>query len=216
MVSRNGLNAGIALGSALAVACVFTQPAAAQEATAQAPPTSVNFNDPSVGLSVRSTDGSRFSATDPTDTAGAGAHDQLELQLSASGAGAGLPLDVAVAHRDSLAAQDTGRDRRGSELRIGQNLVQHRDPSHARGSSVYAFVSSDDEALTWRPGGHPGGSLAMQDQVEVGDRAAGVTYEHNGVQTSLAYVEREVHTRVGANTYSTDENFAGVTVTLRR
>ena len=55
-----------------------------------------------------------------------------------------------------------------------------------------------------------------RDLVEVGDLSAGVTWERGGVQTSLAYVEREQSTRVGNQTYSHDENFAGVTVTMRR
>ena len=78
-------------------------------------------------------------------------------------------------------------------------------------------MASDKEALTWRPGEHTdGASLALQNQVDVGDRSAGITYENHGVQTSLAYVERQVRTSVGGRGYSTDENFAGVTVTLRR
>jgi hypothetical protein len=177
----------------------------------------VNFNDPGINLSVHSSDGSRFSSTNPTETGGPGAHDQVELQLSASGARAGVPVDVAFAHRGTINSDDSGRDRRGSEFRVGHNLVQERDPNKAQGSSVYAFVASDNEALTWRPGAHAdGASLAMQDQVEVGDRSAGITYENHGVQTSLAYVERDIHTRVGGRSYSSDENFAGVTVTLRR
>jgi hypothetical protein len=50
----------------------------------------------------------------------------------------------------------------------------------------------------------------------VGDLAAGVTYERNGVQASLAYVEREESTRIGRQNYSQEQNFTGVTVTMRR
>lgn len=205
------------LGSVLAAAAVFTLPAHAQEVAGPPTPSGVSFADPGINLSVHNSDGSRFSSTNPTETSGPGARDQVELQLSGSGAGAGLPLDVAFAHRGTIDSDESGRDRRGSEFRVGHNLVQQRDPNAAEGPSVYAFVASDNEALTWRPGGHDtGASLAMQDQVEVGDRSAGITYETHGVQTSLAYVERDIHTRVGGRSYSSDENFAGVTVTLRR
>ena len=56
----------------------------------------------------------------------------------------------------------------------------------------------------------------MQDRVEVGDMSVGVTYERNGVQASLAYVEREEATTVGNETFNQDQSFAGVTLTMRR
>jgi hypothetical protein len=46
--------------------------------------------------------------------------------------------------------------------------------------------------------------------------AAGVTYERNGVQASLAYVEREESTRVGRESYTQEQAFTGVTLTMRR
>jgi len=149
---------------------------------------------------------------------------RLELQLSASGEQAGLPLDVSVAQRASLGADSAGditREGRGSEVRIGRGLVQQQD-APSGGSSVYMFVASDDEALTWRPGqreefgGQRSGGFSLQDRVEVGDISAGVTYERSGVQASIAYVEREVSTTVGRESFSKDESFTGVTVTMRR
>ncbi|MFT3729473.1 MAG: hypothetical protein QM759_16740 [Terricaulis sp.] len=216
-MSSKGFGPGAVISGVIAVAAILCPAALAQQATEGPPaPSAVNFNDPGINLSFHNTDGSRFSSTNPTETGGPGNRDQVEMQVSASGAHAGVPVDVAFAHRGSLNSDETGRDRRGSEFRVGHNLVQQRDPNKAEHPSVYAFVASDNEALTWRPGGHDNGaSLAMQDQVEVGDRSAGVTYENHGVQTSLAYVERDIHTRVGGRNYSTDENFAGVTVTLR-
>lgn len=150
---------------------------------------------------------------------------RLELELAASGEQAGLPLDVSVAQRASLgadAAGDINRESRGSEVRIGRNLVQQDRDGSSGGSSVYMFVASDDEALTWRPGQRTefgasnGGGFALQDQVEIGDMSAGVTYERGGVQASIAYVEREVSATVGRESFSKDESFAGVTVTMRR
>jgi hypothetical protein len=230
-----GLGAGVVLCSVIAAAIAVAPAIRAQEASqshqamqdaaqtqaaspapdpAQGPPTNVSFNDPGLTLTVRDSQGGRFASTSPAPTTGPDSH-QVEMQFSASGDRAGVPLDVAIAHRDTLNADETGHNQRGSELRIGHNLVPHEEAGGSRGSSVYAFISSDDQAVTWRPG--QASSLAMQDhRVEVGDHAAGVTYETHGVQTSLAYVQRKVSTRVGVRGYSTDESFAGVTVTVRR
>src|SRR5690242_13900016 len=147
-MSSKGLGAGAMIGGMLAVAAAFASPAFAQEIAGPPAPSGVSFNDPGINLSVHNSDGSRFSSTNPTETGGPGAHDQVELQLSASGARAGVPVDVAFAHRGTINSDDTGRDRRGSEFRVGHNLVQERDPNKAQGSSVYAFVASDNEALT--------------------------------------------------------------------
>jgi hypothetical protein len=96
-----------------------------------------------------------------------------------------------------------------------------RDEEAAVAPTWYMFVASEDEALIWRPGGQRsafGGrsaGFALQDRVEIGDIQAGVTYEAFGVQASLAYVERKISVNVGRDSFSTEERFAGVTVTLR-
>lgn len=141
---------------------------------------------------------------------------RLELELAA---GVGdSSMDIAIAQRATLGANSAGEIERrgaGSELRFGQGIVERRDTGS--GDSVYMFVASDDEALTWQPGARARGrTVALQDQVKVGDVSAGVTMERNGVQASLAYVEREADTRVGAQSFSQDESFTGVTVTVRR
>jgi len=176
-----------------------------------------------VDFSARNDSAPRFSATH-VPVGESPAPQRLELQLAASGEQAGLPLDVSVAQRASLGADGAGdidRTGRGSEVRIGRNLIQQDDASKT-GSSLYMFVASDDEALTWSPGqrtefgaGQSGG-FSLQDRVEIGDVSAGVTYERNGVQASIAYVEREVSAQVGRDSYSREENFTGVTVTMRR
>jgi hypothetical protein len=141
------------------------------------------------------------------------------LQLEIAAGGGDSPLDVSFSQRTLLGGGDGAREGGGSEVRIGRGLVDRRgEPS--QGSSTYVFVASDREALTWRPGarsefGGEGASLALQDRVEIGDLAAGVTFERNGVQTSLAYVEREESTKVGNRSFSQDQAFAGVTVTVR-
>lgn len=173
-------------------------------------------SDPSVSLTARE-DARRSPA--PAVSGEADDARALELEFAAAGDAAGVPLDVAVARRASIGADadgDIGRRGEGAELRVGRGLVQRDDDGPSAQPSVYMFVASDDEALTWRPGQRDGAAVALQDRVEVGDISAGVTYERNGVQASLAVVEREVSAQVGQQSYSTDERFAGVTVTVRR
>jgi hypothetical protein len=131
-------------------------------------------------------------------------------------------FDVAFAQRGGLGfnqAGDLERESRSSELRLGRGLRMQRDaPSSS--PKWYFFAASEDEALIWRPGirtefGGSDGGFALQDRVEIGDLQAGVTYEANGWQASLAYVEREVSVRAGNQTYSADEDFAGFTLTMR-
>ncbi|HYD86590.1 MAG TPA: hypothetical protein VEA80_03885 [Vitreimonas sp.] len=212
-------------GAVIAASAVGVTLAGAQEAAQ--PALLVNLMDPeadlpegaALNLSVRDDNSQPISPIGPTQ--GDGDRRGVELELAAGGGDS--PLDVSIAQRASIGANadgDIDRRGRGSELRVGRGLVGERDSGN-RGSSTYVFVASEDEALTWQPGsrnefGGQGASFALQDQVEVGDLAAGVTWERNGVQTSLAYVEREESTRVGNQTYSQDESFTGVTVTMRR
>jgi hypothetical protein len=163
----------------------------------------------------------RFRGLAPSDT-GRSDRDyrRYEVSLVASGAAG---LDVAFAQRGGLGFNDEGdidRESRGSELRLGQGLrsMPRDEPSSA--PRWYFFAASEDEALIWRPGartafGSSGPSFALQDRVEIGDLQAGITYERNGWQASLAYVEREISVRSGSRTFSADENFAGVTLTMR-
>lgn len=147
---------------------------------------------------------------------------QVEVEFAAAGDSSGIPLDVSVARRASLRTDRNGDidgSSGGSEVRIGRGLVQQEDGPR-EGSSVYMFVADDEDALTWSPGGNTqsgrSGGLSLQDRVDVGDMSAGVTYERNGVQASLAYVERSVSTQVGLQSFSQDESFTGLTVTMRR
>ncbi|MFT3729474.1 MAG: hypothetical protein QM759_16745 [Terricaulis sp.] len=179
-----------------------------------------------VNITSDSGDGVRFanlSLLPPSTTVSDDRSRHYEVSVVARAA---ANIDVAFAHRRGIGFDDAGdisRQTEGSEVRVGHGL--HLQGSHEeRPSSTprwYAFVASDQQALIWRPGARSdfGGSsseFALQDRVEIGDVQAGVTYEVYGVQTSLAYVERKMRTRVGGHTYVQDDNFAGITVTVRR
>ena len=229
-VSRTGLLASGALAaSALLCSAVAQEAALSASASAENQTNQVDFSDPEaplpdgaqLDLSVRNDPAARFAPFDDAGQAGAEAQRRLEFALAAGGGDA--PLDISIAQRASLGADrngDVDRQGRGSEVRVGRGLVDERRDG-AR-NSTYVFVASDNEALTWQPGmrsdfGGQGSSFALQgDRVEVGDLSAGVTWERDGVQTSLAYVEREQSTHVGNQSFSQDESFAGVTVTMRR
>lgn len=203
-------------------AIAFAPHAGAQQADPAAQIAGMEVSAPSpqamagdFSLSLRDND-APFAPSDPAET-GAGPQ-AVELQLSLGHGQIGAPLDVAFAQR-GLISPDDARQAHGSEVRVGRGLVASGEAHDGR-PSVYAFVSSDNQALTWRPGqrsefGGPGASVAIQNQVQVGDRAAGVAYERDGVQASLAYVERTESTRVGKQRFSQDQNFAGVTLTIR-
>ena len=224
MGGRSFLRTALVASSALAVTALSV--AAAQEALA---PGSIDFTDPAAALSQPETppvavdvrDGLRPRFAAPALTNDHEEPRRLELELAAGGGDS--PVDVAIAQRATLGANANGdldRSGRGAEVRIGQGLIERRD-AHGDNRSVYMFVASEDEALTWQPGarsefGGNGSSVALQDRVEVGDLSAGVTYERNGIQASLAYVEREESTRVGRENYNQDQSFTGVTVTMRR
>jgi len=215
------------VGGALAVTALANSPVFAQEASADAP--AVDFTDPNtqltegaaLDLSVRDDSPHRFNNLNAPASPSAEGPRRVELEVAAGGGES--PVDISIAQRASFGGDDNGdldHRGRGSELRVGRGLVGQRDETENR-NSTYVFVASDDEALTWQPGtrnefGGRGASLSLQDRVEVGDMSAGVTWERSGVQTSLAYVEREQSTRVGNQSYSHQESFTGVTVTMRR
>lgn len=189
----------------------------AQDASPTANPTAISSENGAINLTAGNGD-APFAQSDPEDPGPGASPQTMQLRLSVGHAQTGAPVDVSFTHRGVISVDDTQQGH-GSEVRVGRGLVA-TDQAHSDHPSVYAFVSSDDQALTWRPGqrsefGGQGHSLAVENQVQIGDHAAGVAYEHNGVQASLAYVERKESTRVGQQRFSQDQSFAGVTVTVR-
>ncbi|MBL8531396.1 MAG: hypothetical protein JNK94_06650 [Hyphomonadaceae bacterium] len=229
------------VGGAVGAAMLGVTIASAQEETAPdaslaaAPvestePAAIDFNDAHAaiasgsgpGLNIRVAESApRFNQPEiALQSETAEAPRRYEYQLAAQGGERGV--DVAIAQRATMGVNEDGdinRQGRGSEVRIGRGLVEERAPTPGR-SSTYVFVASDNEALTWSPGARANGGGAtfglMEDRVEMGDVSAGVTWERGTVQASIAYVEREISTTVGRESFSQNENFAGFTLTMRR
>jgi len=212
---------GVIAATAIGVTFAAAQETARSGSVNFSDPANLNPDTPTLDLSVSDDSNARFSPSGGQGLPPVQGPRRLELELAAGGGDS--PVDVSVAQRASIGADangDVNRRGAGSELRVGRGLVDRRN-NNGDGSSVYAFVASDNEALTWRPGartdfGGRGDAFTLQEQVEIGDMSAGITYERNGVQASLAYVEREESTRVGHESFSEDRSFTGITVTMRR
>jgi hypothetical protein len=188
----------------------------------------VSFADPSeaftdrFALSVSSGEAPRFSGFAPVGSRPREQQDDRRYEVAVV-AGSAAGFDLAFAQRGSVGFNENGdinRESRGSELRLGRGLRDMPRDTPSATPKWYFFAASEDEALIWRPGmrtdfGSSGGGFALQDRVEIGDLQAGITYEANGWQASLAYVEREISVRAGNETYSEDEAFAGFTLTMR-
>lgn len=187
----------------------------------------VDLVDPGQALSSRvqlspSERTNRFSSLAPTEPTYTGRGSQRGYEFEFVGPGMS-GLNVSFAQRGGLGFNDQGdveRQSRASELRLGRGLDVERSRPSAE-PTWYFFAASEDEALTWRPGarsdfGNSGGpSFGLQDRVEIGDMQAGITYERYGVQASLAYVEREFTVVSGAQSFTRDDSFAGLTITMR-
>lgn len=200
------------------------------EAPAESPYYPISFEDPEHAFTTAYARGdlavelavSRRSAVRPFgvrhDDIYSDARREFALALAAGHQQTGLGLDVSVQRRARFNAQgegDVAHAGNGSELRLGRGLVK-TDVTNA--PTWYVFAASDDEALTWRPGGlkniADAGALALRDRVEIGDMQAGVTYQRGTMQASFAYVERDVSVETGLSSISREEHFTGITLTL--
>lgn len=225
MGGLSSLRSALLASGMLAAGMISASVADAQEG----PPSPVSFEDPTLlvspttfDVSVRDDGSQRFAAASQSEGQGPRPR-RLELEVAAGSADS--PVEISLAQRATLGADangDVDRQGSGSEVRIGRGLVRdERDRESGGGRSVYMFVASDNEALTWQPGsrdefGGRGPALALEDRVEIGDMSAGVTYERDGIQASLAYVEREESTQIGTQSFQQDTSFTGLTVTMRR
>ena len=173
-------------------------------------------------LSANSASG-RFSNLAPVEPSYSGRADRRSYELEFITPDNVSGLNASFAQRGGLAFNDDGdieRQTRASEFRLGRGLGSGHNDRPSAEPRWYFFAASEDEALTWGPGrrsefGSSGSSFGLQDRVEIGDMQAGVTYERYGVQASLAYVEREFTVVSGSQSFTQDDSFAGLTVTMR-
>lgn len=142
-----------------------------------------------------------------------------EVAFSAPKEMTGLTFDVGVAPR--IAVREDGEiltQRFGGEVRIGQDFDLL--DSNGQPQGWYLFAGADGEALVWdadRNGFTPQlGDMSLTDQVTVGDLQAGVSIQRGGGQLSLSYIRREVKYRDRNGGFSENEDFAGVSFTMRR
>ncbi len=227
MLLRRLVVVGLA-GVLSVVANVATAEDAVGPTTSFAGVNGVSFADPSdvftnrFDITIQEADEPRFAALAPSapEARDERAYRRYEVALVTS---AGSGFDFAFAQRGGVGFNRQGdieRESRGSELRLGRGLRNMPRAASETAPKWYFFAASEDEALIWRPGvrtefGGSGGGFALQDRVEIGDIQAGITYERNGWQASLAYVEREISVRAGNQDYEMDESFAGLTLTMR-
>lgn len=137
--------------------------------------------------------------------------------LSAGDAQTGLGFDVGVVPRISVRKDGQFKTRRfGGEIRIGQNFDQRGKDVDAK--SWYLFAGADGEALVYEPYHERSwsNSLAMRDQVTVGDMQAGVSFTQGNGQVSVSYIRREVSYSERGVRGEESEDFAGISFTLRR
>lgn len=141
-----------------------------------------------------------------------------ELALSAPASQTGLGFDVGIAPRVAITRDGPFASRRfGGEVRIGQNFDKRgeADPE----SGWYLFAGADGEALVWEPdqaGGVSAGDMALRDKVTVGDIQAGVSIQRGLGQISFSYIRREVEYHERNMGASENEDFAGVSFTIKR
>ena len=58
--------------------------------------------------------------------------------------------------------------------------------------------------------------MALTDQVTVGDMQAGISIQRGGGELSLSYIRREVKYKDRNGGFSENEDFAGISFTMRR
>jgi len=181
------------------------------------------FRDNRFEISMSDGTGPRFSNFSPSPTRAPSEPSDYRRYEVALTARSSNGIDVSFAQRAGLGFNregDVERETRASEFRLGRLTGSDRNDRRSSAPRWYIFAGSEDEAITWGPSdrnqfGGARSSFSVQDRVEIGDMQAGVTYERDGWQASLAYVQREISVTTGARTFSEDEDFAGFTWTMR-
>ncbi|WP_022699237.1 lipid A-modifier LpxR family protein [Euryhalocaulis caribicus] len=102
----------------------------------------------------------------------------------------------------------------GAIARIGQNLEKKREDE----PSWYFFAGADAEALTIDPrqGFDFSDSMRLQGQTIVGDAQAGVAWNWGPADVALAYVQKDREYSSPSYGISRKDDFAALSVSLRR
>ncbi len=144
-----------------------------------------------------------------------------EIAFAAPSASTGLGFDLSLSPRVAYNNEGQFASRRvGAEVRVGQDFRFDQRGEQVAIDSWYVFAGQDGEALVWKAGEHGfsniTGAMALTDQVTVGDVQAGLSVKRGLGELSLSYIRREVewHDRNGGA--STEEEFAGLSFTMRR
>lgn len=131
----------------------------------------------------------------------------------------GLAFDVGLV--PSIAYTEEGEFQTrsfGAELRFGRDFDQRGTGTVA--DSWYIFAGTEGEALVWEAGeygfSNVTGAVALRDQITVGDMQAGVSFQRGEGQLSFSYIRREVEWGDRNGSVSENEDFAGVSFTLKR
>ena len=142
-----------------------------------------------------------------------------QLALGAPRQSTGLALDAAFVPSVAYVQEGEFQTRRyGAELRIGRDFDQRG--SAAVADSWYIFAGTEGEALVWEAGeygmSNVTGAVALRDQVTVGDMQAGISMQRGNGQLSLSFIRREVQWSDRNGGAERNEDFAGVSFTLRQ
>ncbi len=141
-----------------------------------------------------------------------------EVSFAVPGERTGLAFDVGLAPRIAYNREGDYSSRKfGGEVRIGQNFDK-RGTHYEPAGSWYIFAGADGEAIVWDAADSRASldRLALTDQVTVGDMQAGISIQRGGGQLSLSYIRREVRYYDRNGGARENEDFAGVSFTLRR
>jgi len=125
------------------------------------------------------------------------------------------PYDFALSPRAVYASGPDGSVAgMGAIARIGRNLEKRR----ASKPSWYFFAGADAEALTIDPAGGLdfAGSLRLEHYAIVGDAQAGVAVSWGPADIALAYVQKEREYSSPSYGISRSDDFAALSVSLRR
>lgn len=141
------------------------------------------------------------------------------FEIAANAERTGLGFDVSLAPSLAYAREGDFRTRRvGAEVRLGQNFDQRGQNVEA--DSWYIFAGQEGEAIVWEAGEHGFSdvtdAMALRDQVTVGDLQAGISVQRGQGQVSFSYIRREVEYQDRNGGASEDEDFAGISFTIRK